>query len=123
MDHDEYGKSEDVFASVSEASPPDSADEVDLRLMRIAEYGSEALRKNDALRANLAALNAGLLEIAFRSETAVKNSFQTAGVNALQSPDVQRALRNHLNIARQVDRYANLDVRLEDAEQRAEDAR
>jgi hypothetical protein len=122
----QYDEADDVFSnSMSDAEPDDmsSADDDDLRLTRIAEYGHEALRKDDALRANLAALNAGLLEIAFRSEIAVKNSIQSAGVNILKNPDVQRALRTHLIIARQVDRYANLDVRLEEAEQRAENAK
>ena len=111
--------------SLSEADPegiPTMGDD-ELRRARIAEYRHEALRKEDSLRANLGAINAGLLEIALEHEIAVRKALQSGAGNMLESPYFQRAISTHLNITRQVDRFANVDVRFEAAEQQAENAK
>jgi hypothetical protein len=71
----------------------------------------------------LGAVNAGLLEILLQNETALRKSLQSAAGNILESRDLRRAINTHLNITRQVDRFANLDVRLDAAEQQAEKAK
>jgi hypothetical protein len=111
--------------SISEAKTDDMPLEGhhELRLARIAEYKQEALQKEDPLRANLGAITAGLFEIAYHTETAVINSLQSVGGNSLVNPNLQRLLGTHANLTRQVDRYANLDVRIEAMEQQAENAK
>jgi len=99
-----------------------SLDEDELRLMRIAEQRRAALRGDDPRRANIGALNTGLLEIAFHSETVVKTLLSTQG-NSLEPYQVQQALRIHLSITREVGRFANLEARFDEVAQEAENAK
>ena len=93
-------------ASLSEAEPDDRplAGDDELRSTRIAEYLHEALRKDDPLRANLGALNAGLIGFASQSEAALKNSLHAGGGNVLENPHIQKAMGVHLILLRQIDR-------------------
>jgi hypothetical protein len=108
--------------SLSEAEPGE-ADDDELRLARISEHRQESLRKVDSLRASLGALNAGLLDIALCSETALKKTLRATSGDILEISHLQRAISIHLNITRQIDRFANLDARLEDTTQQAENSK
>jgi hypothetical protein len=117
-----------------DATPADSLSESDLgdsspagddemRLARIGEYRQESLRKENTLQANMALVNCGLLELVFLSEKALKNACRSAGGTFLETPHGQRAVRTHLHIARQVDRFANFDARLEEAKKQDANAK
>jgi hypothetical protein len=112
---DDYEEDDALLnASLSEAETDNMPlDDDELRLARIAEYLHEALRKDDPLRANLGAFNAGLMEIALKHEAAVKNSLNAAAGNILENPHLQRGLSVHANLLRQMDRNVNLDIRLD----------
>jgi hypothetical protein len=110
--------------SLSEIEPDDMSQAVEeSRLALIADYRHEALRKVDCLQANLALVNCGLLDLALQSETVMKKLLQSDGANILESPEMQRIMRNHLQITRQIDRYANLDARIDENKHQAESAR
>ena len=122
---DDYEEDGALFnASLSEAEPDDMplADN-ELRSTRIAEYLHEALRKDDPLRANLGAFNAGLMEIGLKYETALKNSLNGAAGNLLENPQLHRAMIVYQNLMRQMDRNVNLDIRLDGSKQQADKAK
>jgi hypothetical protein len=107
--------------SISEDDPDGMSLESDeLRSARIEEYRYAALQHEDPLRANLGAVTAGLLDIVSKTETVVRNAMSSAGVNCFESPNAARAINTHLNLTREVNRYANLELRLAEGERQAE---
>jgi hypothetical protein len=103
-------------SSFSESDPDDD----EMRMARIDDYRQESSRKENNLQANLAAVACGLLDLAFRSEKALKTACQSADEDFLASSAGQRAMASHLNIARQVRSYADLDLRIEAADKQKE---
>jgi hypothetical protein len=108
--------------SISEGDPDGMslADDDELDLSRIEEFRHAALRQDDPLRAVLGARNAGLLKIASHYEAVIANALQSAKGSILESPHFHRAITVQLNIVRQADRLANLDLRMEEGEREAD---
>ena len=102
--------------------PPTALDEADAdrhdaRLRRVHEYLASSLAKEDALEANLGSINSGLMRMALGLDEAIE-AFMESGPRTVDR--LQRmlpALETHLRVTRQVDRFAQLEVRSHQARQ------
>lgn len=125
--HTSESKEADAFLNGSISEPEQdessSASDVELRLARIDEYEQDALNKEDPLAACVGALNAGLLRIGLRNEQAIHKAIEDDVGNIMDRPQLQRAIGTHLGLTRQVDRFANLEARLAEAQMQAESAK
>ena len=108
--------------SEAELDEPTLGDD-EMRLARIDEYQQQSLRKADPLEACLGGLNSGLLRVGFRYEQAIIKALDAPETNILDSPPLQKAMNTHLGITRQVDRFANLEARLNEDDRHAEQGR
>ena len=81
------------------------------RLARVRDYQEAALAKEDLLQANLGSAASGLMRIGIRLDEVIEQ------VLAGGSPTLERALKSlpaietHLRLMRQVDRFAQLELR------------
>ena len=81
------------------------------RLSCVMDYQAKSLEKTDALEANLGSINSGLMRIAVSLDEMIEQALES-GPRTLES--VQRilpAIETHLRLARQVDRFAQIEVR------------
>lgn len=83
------------------------------RLQRIDEYRQEALAQPDALRANLGALNSDLMRMAYRLNRATNRALAHTSDLLQEFNTVGPAVAACLQVARQVDRLAQLELRLQ----------
>jgi hypothetical protein len=86
------------------------------RLKRIRDYQQEALGNPDALQANLAAINGDLMRIAYRLMKATDQALGRCPRPLEDLPGLLPAIETCSQLARQIDRLAQLDVRLRAAQ-------
>ncbi len=91
----------------------------DLRLRRIMDYRQEVLAKADALEANLGAVNSELMSIGYRLHQAIEAAMEVAPGALDDFQKLMPAIDNYLRIAKQIDRFAQLDLRLVKARERS----
>lgn len=105
--------------SLSDLDDRDAFDDDALRQARIDEYREESLRRDDPQTAILGAITAGLTEMLFRHEDAIKGLLAGDAGLIYENRELQRAMSMYLNTARQVDRNVNLVTRLESSREAA----
>jgi len=92
------------------ATPPLESET--LRKQRIDDFQRNALADPDALQANLGAINGGLMRLSYRMEAAIEASLAQIRDPAERFERLGPAIDTFLKVARQIDRYAQLDRRL-----------
>ena len=109
------------FSEHSVSDSPDPEDEFDttvedaLREVRIDQYRTESLSREDPQTAILGALTAGLMDIMFRHETAIKEMLDGGADLMHENRDLNRATSTYFNGNRQIERNISLMSRLENA--------
>jgi hypothetical protein len=84
----------------------------DLRLRRIRDFLDEALAKDNALEANLGAINSDLMVMAYQLRDAIDDAL-AEGSGALDDfRNLVPALGSYLGIIKQIDRFAQLELRV-----------
>ena len=105
--------------SLSESPDPQdeftTSDDAVLRQVRIEQYGTESLHRQDPQTALLGAITAGMMDIMFRYETAIKEELDGGADLIHENQDLQRAVSTYSNGNRQIERNISLMSRLEDA--------
>ena len=90
-----------------------------VRLARIHDYQREGLAKGDALEANLAAISGDLMLMAFRLNQGIELATGATAIPVERMGKLLGAIDMSLKVARQIDRFAQLDHRLTLARQAA----
>lgn len=83
----------------------------DLRAERIRQYASEALRRVDALDANLGAVNADLLNMAYWLKQAIQQAMQAGPEAWMECEELLPAIESFLKVTKQIERFAKLETR------------
>jgi hypothetical protein len=83
------------------------------RLSRVVDYQAQSLGKPDALQANLGSLNSGLMRIALNLDEALEQALSGGPRTVERVQKLLPAIETHLRVARQVDRFAQLEMRSE----------
>lgn len=105
---------------IATADEPLSSISDELRHARILDFQTESLAGPDSLRASLGALTGGLLEIGRRLEARIIASLDASPATMEELRRIKPALDSLLQVARQSDRFAQLEVRLTAEERHAD---
>lgn len=81
------------------------------RLRRIRDYLNDSLNKNDPLEANVGAINSGLLRMALWLDETLENAMSDGTQNVDRLKRLLPAIEAQLKISRQVDRFAQIEIR------------
>jgi hypothetical protein len=120
---EEQSSDEALNAHLAGVGPDHPGSSHDVRLERLNEYESAGGDKPDPLQALLTFTSADLMHVAFKLGDALKSTLGTAPVTGESVRQAQPVLNDYLRVTRQVDRYTQLELRLEQARIRAEDER
>ena len=109
----------DLSGDVVEMAPAINGDSTgerhDARPIRVRDFQASSLAKDDPLEANLGSINSGLMRVALLMDEAIEEAIP-CGPRMIES--VKRMLpeiESYLKITRQVDRFAQLEVRIAEA--------
>jgi hypothetical protein len=91
----------------------------DPRLRRIRDYLKEALVRENALEANLAVVNSDLMWMGYALKQAIEAAMAAAPAGLDHFERLAPAIDSYLRVARQVDRFATLGLRVEGGRDRA----
>lgn len=117
------GYDEDIDDTFNSVGPDDELENHELIEARIADYQSASLRKTDPLEAVLGSINAGLLQMASQLAPRINNAL-THGSNDPDSVlEIMPVLDAHLRVARQIDRFAQFEIRLSEIRARLAQSR
>ena len=94
---------------VTAAAPPVSSH--DARLSRVLDYQVSALEKDDPLEANLGSINSGLMRVALWLDETIEQAMASGPPNVERLSRILPATDTLLRVARQVDRFANIELR------------
>ena len=87
----------------------------DARLSRVLDYQSRSLEKDDPLEANLGSINSGLMRVALWLDEAVEEAMASGPPNVERLSRILPAIDTHLRVTRQVDRFAQIELRAVEA--------
>ena len=93
------------------ADGPAPSENDQLRMQRILEYAAQALANTNVLESNLASINSGLLKMALWLEQTIEEATASMPLTPERVQRVYQAIDTHLRIARQVDRFAQIELR------------
>ena len=85
----------------------------DLRMEKILEYLGNSLAVPNAMQASLGAVNADLLVLSYRLTRAIDEQLEPGPAGLAAFGDVMPAIEVLLKLSKQVDRYSNLDLKLQ----------
>ena len=108
--------------AASTAAPP-AGDGADPRLQRIMDYLREALARDSALEANLGAVNSDLLMMGYRLKQAIDEAMAATPAALEQFQRLMPAIDSYLRLTKQIDRLAQLSLRLASPREAAQAAR
>ena len=109
---------ENVLQDASDIGEPQDDTARERKNARIDEYEMAALKKYDPLAACLGSLTADLMHISSALGDAIKTTL-AAGPNDLESVRrIAAALNDQLRVTRQIERFAQLEVRAAETRQR-----
>ena len=91
--------------------PDEDGDVQSGRRRRVQEYHAHVLAKEDPLQAVLGSLNAGLMEIGMTLDQAINENLTAGPVTIGQIMQYAAAVELQLKLARQIDRFAQLEIR------------
>ena len=89
----------------------DAAHNHEARLSRVFDYQAKSLAKEDDLEANLGSINSGLMRIAIWLDEAVDQVLESGPRTVERLTRLLPAIDAHLRVTRQVDRFAQLEIR------------
>jgi hypothetical protein len=92
-------------------------DAPDLRLQRILDHLHEALAAESPLAANLGAVNSDLMLMGYRLQQVIEAAMAATPVGLDQFELLMPAISNYLRIIKQIDRLAQLSLRLAAAQE------
>jgi hypothetical protein len=93
------------------AAGPELSESDQLRLQRILDYTAQALANSNVLESNLASINCGLLKMALWLEQTIAEAMTRTPVTPERMQRVYQAIDTHLRVARQIDRFAQIELR------------
>ena len=99
------------------SATPEQVREFILTPERIADYLECSLRKPDAIRATIGAINSDLMLIGYRLNRAVHTAMETTPEALNEYGKLMPAVESLLKVYKQIDRFTQLEVRLTKAEQ------
>jgi hypothetical protein len=99
--------------SVAEAVQPTISHNV--RLSRVLDYQISSLEKDDPLEANLGSINSGLMRVALWLDETIEQVMESGPPNVERLARILPAIDAHLRVTRQVDRFAQIELRAVDA--------
>lgn len=88
------------------------------RMSRVLDYQLSSLQKDDPLEANLGSINSGLMRVALWLDESIEHSMEIGPRNVERLSRILPAIEAHLRVTRQVDRYAQLELRAVEARKR-----
>jgi len=81
------------------------------RLSRVRDYQAKSLAKEDDLEANLGSINSGLMRVALWLDEAIEQALESGPRSIERLKRMLPAIDTHLRVARQVDRFAQIEIR------------
>ena len=81
------------------------------RLSRVRDYQATSLAKADALEANLGSINSGLMRVALWLDETIEQTLECGPRSIERLKGLLPAIDTHLRVARQVDRFAHIEIR------------
>ncbi len=87
----------------------------DARLSRVLDYQASSLQKDDPLEANLGSINSGLMRVALWLDKTIERAMESGPPNVERLSHILPAIDTHLRVTRQVDRFANIELRAAEA--------
>jgi hypothetical protein len=87
------------------------ADNHEARLSRLRDYQVSSLGREDALQSNLGSINAGLMRVALWLEEIVQETMEGGPRTMERLQRISPAIETHLRVARQVDRFSQIELR------------
>ncbi len=94
-----------------QALPQSASVSHEARLRRVNDYQVASLAKPDALAANLGSINSGLMRVALWLDAAIESALESGPRSVERIQRLLPAIDTHLRIARQVDRFAAIEIR------------
>lgn len=85
------------------------------RLSRLLDYQASSLEKDDPLEANLGSINSGLMRVALWLDETIEQAMESGPPNVERLSRILPAIDTHLRVTRQVDRFANIELRAAEA--------
>ena len=89
----------------------DAAHNHESRLSRVADYQAKSLAREDDLEANLGSINSGLMRVALWLDETIDQVLESGPRSVERLTRMLPAIDAHLRVARQVDRFAQLEIR------------
>ena len=99
--------------AVAEAAQPTNSH--DARLSRVLDYQASSLQKDDPLEANLGSINSGLMRVALWLDETIEQAMESGPPNVERLSRILPAIDTHLRVTRQVDRFAQIELRAVEA--------
>ena len=88
------------------------------RLHRAFDYLKSTLQESDPLDANLGSINSGLIRMSLGFERSLLSKLEDGSPDVGQLIQILPAIETHLRMMRQVERFAQLKLRIEQARKR-----
>jgi hypothetical protein len=86
------------------------------RLSRMLDHLASSLEKEPPLEASLGAFNAGLMRMALRLEELIVAAMESGPLDMERFQEIKPAIETHLRLLRQMDRFANIELRAAEAD-------
>ncbi|WP_437191594.1 hypothetical protein [Planctomicrobium sp. SH527] len=112
--HNGSGTSSDE-SSDAPAKPRHPVSSHEARLSRVLDYQASSLEKKDPLEANLGSINSGLMRVALWLDETIERAMQSDSPNVERLSGILPVIETHLRVTRQVDRFAQIEVRAQEA--------
>ncbi|SFJ41854.1 hypothetical protein [Planctomicrobium piriforme] len=87
------------------------------RLRRVHDYQARSLEKSDSLEANLGSINSGLMCVALWLDEMIEHAMASGPRDIERLARIFPAIEMHLRVTRQVDRFAQIELRAQEARQ------
>ena len=87
------------------------ADSHEARLSRVLDYQASSLGKEDPLEANLGSINSGLMRVALWLDETIEQAMESGPRTVERLQRILPAIDTHLRVTRQVDRFAQIELR------------
>lgn len=107
-----------AVAGIAKADAPANLTAVsdhEARLGRLHDYLAKSLKKKDALEANLGSINSGLMRVAVWLDETIEQAIESGPPSIERIESLLPAIDTQLRVARQVDRFAQIEIRAAEA--------